>query len=126
VISSLPAWPVEVDFAAVGQQMHAGAGQSLGPGEDAGQRVFLPRPAAVRVGGATPQVDNQIALHPHRNSGADVAPVGEVADESVADPREGRSTPTGDGDLRAIAQTVLLSQDLVQSGRRLAVGQRKT
>ena len=35
---------IQVDFAAVDQQVHAGAGRGLGAGEDAGQRVFGPRP----------------------------------------------------------------------------------
>ena len=41
---------IQVDLGAVGQQMHAGAGEGLGAGEDAGQRVLGPRPLPGRIG----------------------------------------------------------------------------
>ncbi len=75
---------VQVDLAAIGQQVHAGAGEALGAGEDTGQRVFGPGPRGGRIGPAAPQVDDQIALHPHRDRGADLAAFGEVLPEGVA------------------------------------------
>ena len=88
---------VQVELAAVGQQVHAGARQSLGAGEDAGQGVFAPGLRAVRRRQATPQVDDELAFHPDRHGGTDLAAVGEVGLEGVADPLESGLAGTVDG-----------------------------
>ena len=82
---------IQVDLGAVGQQMHAGAGEGLGAGEDAGQRVLGPRPLPGRIGPTAPQVDGQIALDPHRDRGADFAAFDEVPLKGVTDLAEAGS-----------------------------------
>jgi len=95
---------MQVELTAVGQQMHAGAGQPLGAGVDAGQGVFAPWPSACGVGEPAPQIDDEVAFHPDRHRGADLGAVGEVGRERVADPLEAGSTRTVDGDLGLVGQ----------------------
>ena len=95
---------VQVDLAAVGQQMHAGARQSLGTGEDARQGVFLPGPLPGGVGPAAPQIDDQVAFHPHRYRGTDLAAFDEVLLEGVANRGKAGSAYSVDGHFRPVAQ----------------------
>jgi hypothetical protein len=75
---------LQVQFAAIGELMHAGGRQALGPGKDSGEGVLLPGPRAGAVGPAAPQVDNQIAVDPYRHGRADLATQLKVALERVA------------------------------------------
>ena len=92
---------VQVEFAAIGQQMHTGAGQPLGAGEDAGQGVLPPAPAPAGIGVSAPQVDHQVAVDPHRHGRADLVVLGEVPHEGGADGLEFRGARAPYGKLVA-------------------------
>ena len=79
--------------------MHAGAGEGLGAGEDAGQRVLGPWPLSGRIGRT-----DQIALDPHRDRGADFPAFDEVRLEGVTDLAEAGSARAFDEDFRTVVQ----------------------
>jgi hypothetical protein len=90
---------IEVEFAAIGELVHTCAGQSLAAGQHIAQGVLAPRPVAGSVGGSAPQIDDQIAVHPDRDCGADLVAQQEILLECVAHPVEARCTGAADGDV---------------------------
>ena len=56
-----------------------------------------PRPLAFGVGGATPEVDDELAVDPDGDGGADFVTLTEVGFEGVADTVEGGGADAVDG-----------------------------
>jgi hypothetical protein len=84
-------WPVrrhggiEVELPGGRQQVGAQGGGALGGGHGHAQRVLLPGPAALGVGGAAPQVDDRLAGDGDGHRRPHLAALGEVALELLGD-----------------------------------------
>ena len=63
---------VQVQLTAVGKLVDAGGRQALGAGQHGGQGVLLPGAGAGYVSRAAPQVDDEVAVDPHRDGRADL------------------------------------------------------
>ena len=81
---------VQVKLTALGELMDASARQSLGAGQHGGQRVHLPRPATGGVGRTSPQVDDQLAIHPGSDRCTHLFAQRKVLHERFAYPLEAR------------------------------------
>jgi hypothetical protein len=66
------------------------------------QRVLLPRATRCFVGDAAPEVDHLLAADVHCNLRAELAVIGEVADERVADGLEAGLDGAADGRSRDV------------------------
>ena len=96
---------VEVELAALDEQMGDGGDDALGRREHELQPVRVVGTGALGVGAARPQVDHPLAVVVHGDRRADLAVLVEVADEGVADAFE----PGGDGPVDLDAHAVLPS-----------------
>src|SRR6476620_9265170 len=76
---------IQVDLAAIGEEVNTAAGQRFRAREDAGERIVPPRLATICVSAATPEVDGELAIDPDGHGGADFVALVEVRLESVAD-----------------------------------------
>ena len=72
---------VELEEPSVQEQKQANGHETLRPREDDLERVLLPAPARVTVGGPTPEVDDELAVTHDREGSAELAAVGEIAFE---------------------------------------------
>jgi hypothetical protein len=83
-------WPVEVQLAALREQVRAGRRGGLGGRVHQLQGVPRPRPARPGVGQAAPQVDDLAAVAVDADRRAHVAVAFEVVPEHIPDPLEAR------------------------------------
>ena len=86
---------VEVELAARDEHVRAQRGGALGARPDHADRVAFPRPPGRGVGAPAPEVDDRLAVERHADGGADLAALGEVAFERVADRLELRIARAG-------------------------------
>jgi hypothetical protein len=78
----------------------ARAGQRFRAGEDAGEGVLSPGFSLADVGGAAPEIDDVVAVHPDGDGRADLAAIAEVGFEGVANAAEARVADAVDGGSR--------------------------
>src|SRR4029453_12112455 len=79
-------WGVEIEFAALGEQMGADRGCAFGGRCDLDDRVFVPRTVRVAIGESAPQVDDRAAVRIDADGGANLAGVAiEVRSKRVSD-----------------------------------------
>ena len=82
---------VEVEFAALGQQVGADRGRPLGAREHHDDAVLGPRPTGLHVRHTAPEIDHLLATVVKAERGADFAVLLEVRRESVPNPLEAGS-----------------------------------
>ena len=79
---------VDVEVAALGEEVGAGCGGALGGGEHELQRVFGVRGAGLAIRQPAPEVDDLATAHVHGRRGADLAVLLEVGAERLGHPLE--------------------------------------
>src|SRR5271170_642155 len=75
---------VQVDTPLVGESVKAGRRDPLGGGIDVDDSVALPRPRALPVGIAAPQIDDRPTVDRYRDGGADLPATREVLRKRLA------------------------------------------
>lgn len=76
-------WRVEVEYPALDKDVSTECHHALGSRGNTDQRVLLPGPSAGRVGVATPEVDDWLAVHIDTDSGAHLCAFSKILRESV-------------------------------------------
>ena len=90
---------VEAHQTGVDQLQEEEGDEGLAHRVDVDQGVLLPGPGPGGVGPPADQVDHQLAVDEHGDAGTDLAPLGEVGGEGVADGGEPVEAATRDGHL---------------------------
>jgi len=79
---------VEIELALIGEAMGTEGAEALGGGPYVDEGVAIPRLGAGGVGVTTPEVDNRFAVEGDGYGGTDLATLGEIFGEDLADARE--------------------------------------
>ena len=105
-MSPLPAWANSGQYSATGaskssrpcfgESVGAEGGQALGGGEDVDEGVAVPLAVVVGVVPAAPEVDDGLAVEIDADGAADLAVLGEVGGEGLADCVESWVGPSAD------------------------------